>query len=59
MSLLGLVYRLVEVLRAPKVPQWRQMDKFHEKFRYNILQWDDLTMEKLGVSPMECGQRNI
>ena len=47
------------VLRAPKGPQWRQMNEFYEKLRYNILLWDDLTMGKLGVSPMEGGQRNI
>ena len=29
-------------------PYWSQMDDlvFHEKWRYNILLWDDLTVEK-------------
>ena len=30
---------------------------FHEKSRYNNLPWDDLTVGKLGVSPMEGGQK--
>ena len=29
----------------------------HEKPRYNNLLWDNLTVEKLGVSPMEGGKK--
>ena len=36
----------------PQASQWTTV--FHEKLRYNISLGDDLTMEKLGVSPMEC-----
>ena len=45
----------------PQVPQWFQMDDlvFYEKSRYNILLWDNLTVGKLGVSPMEADKRNI
>ena len=42
-------------------PSWLLMDNlvFHEKSRYNILLWDDLTVGKLGDSCMKGGQRNI
>ena len=42
-------------------PQWFQMDDlvFYEKSRYKILLWDDVTVGKLGVSPMEADKMNI
>ena len=45
----------------PQGPQWFQMDDlvFHEKSRSSILRRDDLTVGKLGVSPMEADKRNI
>ena len=41
--------------RAPQGPQWFQIDNlvFHERSIYNILICDNLTMGKLGVSPMD------
>ena len=42
-------------------PQQSQVDDlvFHEKSRYNILLWDDLTVGKLGDGCMKGAQRNI
>ena len=46
---------------SPQGPQMSQMGDlvFYEKSRYKIVLWDDLTMRKLGVIPMEGGKRNI
>ena len=41
----------------PQASQWTTV--FHEKLRYNNSLGDALTMEKLGVCPMESGKRNI
>ena len=46
---------------APQGPQWFPMDNLvcHEKSRWIIFLWDDLTMRKLGFTCMNGGQRNI
>ena len=48
--------------RAPNAPTpWSPIDNlvFHENLRYKIVLWDDLTMGKQSVSPIEGRQRNI